>query len=145
MGVVTDWRDAMLAAFEAARQAGTLDENTLIRAGNRSGVSRERDRIAVFAGPWRVAEVTEVARPTLIVRYWRRRSKSLAPEETPDPTELELARDTMLELLRAHQALPTLERPWFYIVRAALVDEDPEEWGVEFTLEGFTANTAVIA
>ncbi len=142
MGVSTDWRDAMIAAFRAVWDD---PDSTTILAGRRRGVSRDRDRIAVFVGPWRTGEVTAVARATMIVRYWKRRSRQLAADEQPDPTELEEARDAMLVVLRANQKLPTLDRPWFYILRTATIDEDPEEWGVEFELEGFTANLAVIA
>lgn len=142
--VVTDWRDYLIAQLELAREAGTFDEKTLIAAGRRAGVSRERDRINVFAGEWTRGDVTEIARPTLLVRYWKRRSKQLAGEETADPTELHAAQGAMLVELRAHQKLSGLERPWFYIVEASRIDEDPEEWGIEFLLQGFTANVAVI-
>jgi hypothetical protein len=142
VGVSTAWRDYMLEKF---RLEWADPDTTTILAGRRRGVSRDRDRIAVFVGPWRTGEVTEVARASMVVRYWKRRSKQLAPDEQPDPTELEDARDAMLVVLRAHQRLDGLDRPWYYILRTATIDEDPDEWGVEFELEGFTANVAVIA
>jgi len=43
------------------------------------------------------------------------------------------------------QELPTIVRPWFFIIESVIVDDDPEEWGVEARLTGMTANVGVIA
>ena len=138
VNVLTDWRDAMIAALVVAFP------DAEVKPGARAGVSRDRDRIAVFAGPWVTAENVVVAKPQLVIRYWKRRSKQLSPTEPADPTELEQAKVDLLDVLRANQKLDTLERPWFYILDTAHIDEDPSEWGVEAVLTGFTANTAVI-
>lgn len=135
--VVTDWRDYMIDALAAAFPEAE------VKAGRRVGVSRDRDRIVVFAAPWLTDTPTEIARPTMLVRYWKRRPKTQTGDV--DPAELEQAKVDLLVALRAIQALPGLDRPWYFIVDRAEVDEDPEEWGVECLLVGYTANVAVIA
>jgi hypothetical protein len=138
--VITDWRGALIDQLASSFPAAE------VKPGRRQGVSRDKDRIHVFADPWtRDAAREVIARPVMLIRYWKKRDKLPTPEAPADPEELEQAALDLLDALRPIQALPTLERPWYFTVETVRVDEDPEEWGVEARLVAFTANEATIA
>lgn len=140
MGLMTDWRNALIPELEEAFPGA------LVAAGERTGVSRDRDRINVFPGGWsRDGGRAVVANPIMLIRYWPKRSKQPASDVPHDPTELDDARDAMLTALRPLQATLGVTNLWYFLVDSAEVDEDPDEWGVEFRLRGFGKNTATIA
>jgi hypothetical protein len=142
---ITDWREHVVTTLAAAFPSAE------VKSGRRSGVSRDKDRIAVFFEGWDVdAARVVVAKPVLVVRYWKDNSKQ-PPTSTSwtghDASELEQASIDLLDALRPIQGLTGIagRRPWFFVIRTVRVDEDPEEWGVEARLEGFTANEGTIA
>ncbi len=140
MNVVSDFRAALVTQLTASFR------DAEVRSGRRQGVSRDMDRINVFFEGWRTSsDRVVVARPVMIVRYWKARSEIPSSDEPTDPQELEQASIDLLSALRAVQELPTIVRPWFFIIESVIVDDDPEEWGVEARLTGMTANVGVIA
>jgi hypothetical protein len=139
--LISDWRRALKSELQTAWPgAEVLD-------GRRTGVSRDRVRIAVFFDGYREeADRVVVARPAMIVRFWPDRSK--LPDENPaDPTQLEQAAYDLMNLLQEKQA--QIERAvddlWYFRVESVITDEDPEEWGVEARLLGFAKNVASVA
>lgn len=138
--VVSDFRKALIAHL-----ADSFPD-VEVRSGRRAGVSRDRDRIHVFFDRWEVDQArVVVGRPIMLVRYWKARSE-VPPSDWPvDPEELEQASIDLLAALRTAQELPTLIRPWYFQVSYVRVDDDPEEWGVEAQLVGYTANLGTIA
>jgi hypothetical protein len=140
--VLSDWRSALVSALT------TAFPDAEVKSGKRTGVSRDRDRINVFADPQpqgHLADRIVVATPRLVVRYWKRRSE-LPPVDSPaDPTELEQARQDLEEFVETHQASLGIADLWFFQLETIMVDDDPDEWGVEAKLIGYGNNLAAIA
>lgn len=138
--IITEFRQALMTQLaESFREAD-------VRAGRRDGVSRDRDRIHVFFDRWEIlADHYQVARPVMLVRYWKARSEVPQSDWPVDPEPLEQASVDLLAALRAVQELPTLTRPWYFNIDYVRIDDDPEEWGVEARLLAFTANVGTIA
>lgn len=143
---LSDWIDYLVAQLKVSFPSAE------VMRGRRQGVSRDKDRINVFAaGPWQTDPARAVvARQPVAVRYWKRHSEQ-PPTDTDatgaDPTELEQAKLDLLDALRPLQTLTAIagRRPWYFLVRTAEIDDDPAEWGVQVVLEGVTANEGVIA
>ena len=137
--LVSDWRRALMSELKTAYP------NAEVRAGRRTGVSRDKVRIHVFSdGVSELAGRVTVANPVIVIRFWPDRSK--LPDDTPlDPTELEQAAVDLLRLFADRQAQIELavDDLWYFRPQSAAIDEDPEEWGVEIRLLGFAKNIAV--
>lgn len=117
-----------------------------VASGERSGVSLDKDRINVFAGPWRKdSGRAVVAQPTMIVRYWPARGEQPATATPHDPDELDDALDALLAALRPLQASLAVTNLWYFLVDSSDTDEDPAEWGVEARLVGYGKNLATIS
>jgi hypothetical protein len=52
-----------------------------------------------------------------------------------------------MRLLQARQAQieNSVDDLWYFRVQSVVIDEDPEEWGVEARLLGFAKNVAAVA
>lgn len=139
--LISDWRRALMSELKTAYPAAE------VRAGRRTGVSRDLVRIHVFSdGYQEVADRVVVANPVMLIRFWPDRSK--LPDSQPlDPTQLEQAMVDVMKLLqdRQEQIERSVDDLWYFRVQSALIDEDPEEWGVEFRLLGFAKNVAAVA
>lgn len=137
--VISDWRRALVAELKTAYP------DALVTSGRRSGVSRE-PRITVFSDGYREqGGRVVVANPVMVIRYWPARGDTAAAESPADPTELEQASIDLLRLLEDRQS--QIERAvtdlWYFRPESALIDEDPDEWGIEVRLVGFAKNIAV--
>lgn len=143
MGLQSTWRAELIRELEQAFP------DAEVKPGERVGVSRDKPRINVFTagqGGWqRDPQHGVVANPRMLVRYWPQRSKQPAPDTPHDPAELDDARDALLAVLRPLQATLAVPNLWYFLVEAAITDEDPAEWGVQVTLKGFAKNLAAIA
>ncbi len=140
--VLTDWRVALVGALTTAFPAPTTE----VKSGQRSGVSRDKARIAVFSGGYREdGSRVVVGIPVMIVRYWPKRSKQPATNNPADPSQLEEAAVALMTALRPFQASLGVTNLWFFRVESVTVDDDPDEWGVEATLVGMGKNMAVLA
>lgn len=142
MALIADWRASLVTHLAAAFPAAE------VRGGRRQGVSRDKDRINVFAGSpayRRNPERAVVANPVMVVRYWKQHSKQPRSTSPPDPTELEDAAMSLITSLRTVQASLAVTNLWYFLVDGFDVDDDPEEWGVETTLLGFAKNLAAVA
>lgn len=139
--LISDWRRAVMSELKTAYPQAE------VRAGRRTGVSRDQVRIYVFAeGVSELAERVVVANPVLVIRFWPDRSK--LPDDTPlDPTQLEQAMVDVMRLLqdRQEQIERAVDDLWYFRVQSAEIDLDPEEWGVQFRLLGFAKNVAAVA
>jgi hypothetical protein len=139
--LVSDWRRALMSELQTAHPDAD------VTAGRRTGVSRDQERIAVFFdGYSEQAARVVVANPVMVVRFWPDRSK--LPADTPeDPTQLEQAAVDLMRLLQARQAQieNSVDDLWYFRVQSVVIDEDPEEWGVEARLLGFAKNVAAVA
>lgn len=140
--VLTDWRQALVDELKLSFPEAE------VMSGPRTGVSRDRDRITVFAAPEPMGHLGDrivVATPRMIVRYWPARSEQ-PPEDDDwngeDMTPLESAKTALELFLRDRQASLGVTNLWFYLVDSVLIDPDPEEWGVEARLTGQGANLA---
>lgn len=143
---LTDFRSHIVTTLTAAFPSAE------VKSGRRQGVSRDKDRIAVFyPNPaWTIDPARAVVgRAILLVRYWKKRSE-LPPNETTwwqeDESELEQALADLLDALRAVQGLTGIagRRPWYFLIDSGVIDPDPEEWGVEVRLVAPTANEGTI-
>lgn len=139
--LVSDWRRALMSELQTAHP------DAEVTAGRRTGVARDRERICVFFdGYQELSQRVVVANPVLVVRVWPDRSK--LPSDTPqDPTQLEQAAVDLMRLLqdRQQQIERSVDDLWYFRVQSVVIDEDPEEWGVEARLLGFAKNVAVVA
>ena len=140
--VITEWRQAVMGQLEQNLQAGAFAGNVL--AGERDGVSRDRNLACVFASPL-VTDGGNVnfARPVLIVRAWVARPKTPAASEPRDPEPVE---QLMLDLAACLQQIQRPQLPsaldGFYSF-VTQIRPDYDDWGVEATLQGWTGNPAV--
>lgn len=137
--LISDWRRALIAELKTAYP------DALVTSGRRAGVSREQ-RITVFSDGYREdASRVVVAHPVMVIRYWPARGDTASAESPADPTELEQAAVDLMTLLEARQAQieSAVTDLWYFRPEQALIDEDPEEWGVELRLTGFARNVAV--
>lgn len=137
--LLSDWAKALVAELRTAYP------NANVTRGRRSGVSREQ-RITVFSDGYREQSGrVVVANPVLVIRYWPARGELPAEDSPADPTELEQAAYDLMRLLEARQS--QIERAvadlWYFRPEQALIDEDPNEWGVEVRIVGFSKNVAV--
>lgn len=139
--LLSDWRRALMSELKTAYPEAE------VRAGRRTGVSRDKVRINVFSeGAAEMADRVVVANPVMVIRFWPDRSK-IPDTQPPDPTQLEQALHDVMRLLgeRQEQIERAVDDLWYFRVQAAEIDEDPEEWGVQFRLLGFARNVAVVA
>ena len=140
--VLSDWRNALIGVLQT--QFPTAE----VRAGVRQGVSRDKDRINVFADPTEQTHVPGrivVETPRLLVRYWKAFNITPPPNTPADPTPLEQARYDLEIFLRAQQNTLGVSGLWYFLVESTKIDEDPKEWGIETRLQGYTKNYAAIA
>lgn len=140
--VLTNWRVALVTALQTAFPAPTTE----VKSGQRTGVSRDKARIAVFSGGYREdgGEVV-VGLPVMIVRYWPKKSKQPSPGSPADPSQLEEAAVGLMVALQPLQASLGVTGLWYFRTESVTVDEDADEWGVEATLVGYGKNVAVLA
>lgn len=140
--ILSSWRSALVSAL------ATQFPNADVGTGVRVGVSRDKDRIRVFADPVEQGHLGDrivVGTPRLIVRYWKQQSIQPPPDTPADPTELEQARFDLETFLETKQASLGVSGLWFFQIESVKIDEDPNEWGIEAKLVGFTKNYAAIA
>lgn len=138
--LITSWREALVSYL-------TVEfPDAEVLSGERSGVSRDKPRISVFMpadGLKQFDRDGAMATVVMIVRYWPKRGKQPAPGSPVDPTGLEQAvwdLATALEPVRS-SGLSTSDDLTFE-VSSIEPDYDPDEWGVEATLVGWTSNPA---
>jgi len=139
--LISDWRRALRSELQTAYP------DALLTSGRRSGVSREQ-RITVFFDGYREQpDRVVVARPVMVIRFWPARGDLPAADSPADPTELEQASVDLMMLLQARQKEIELsvDDLWYFRVESVVIDEDPDEWGVEARLLGFARNVAVLA
>ena len=140
--VLTDWRSALVTALTT--QFPTAE----VKSGPRAGVSRDKIRINVFAPATPIGHLADrvsVANPQMLVRYWPSRSEQ-PPNDTgftgEDTTALEAAKNAVETFLKTKQTSLGVTNLWYFRVESSRIDPDPEEWGVEFVLQGFGLNVA---
>lgn len=140
--VLTGWRQALITALST--QFPTAE----VMSGPRTGVSRDKVRINVFASSdpqGHLGDRVSVATPRMVVRYWPPRSEQ-PPSDTDftgeDTTPLEEAKNAVETFLKTKQTSLAVTNLWYFRVESARIDPDPEEWGVEFLLQGFGLNVA---
>lgn len=138
--ILSDWRRSLVSELRTAYP------NAVLESKRRSGVNREPEpRIAVFFDGYReIGGRVMVAQPVMVIRFWPTRSEL---DSTDDPTELEQAAIDLLRLLqdRMSQIQASVEDLWYFRTESVVLDEDPDEWGVEARLTGFCRNLAVPA
>lgn len=140
--VLTDWRAALVTAL--ASQFSTAE----VKSGPRTGVSRDKIRINVFAPQDPLGHLegrVSVATPRMIVRYWPNRSEQPSNDTGftgEDTTVLEAAKNAVETFLQTKQTTLGVTNLWYWRVDEVVIDPDPEEWGVEFRLTGFGKNLA---
>lgn len=134
--MISDWRRALKSHLQTAYPEAD------VLAGRRTGISRDKVRIALFFdGYERQADRAVVANPVFVIRFWPDRSK--LPEDTPeDPTQLEQAAMDLARFLEPLQTTMNVTDLWYFLVDSIRIDEDPAEWGVEVRLRGFAKNIA---
>jgi hypothetical protein len=143
--VLTDWRNALVTELRLAFP------DAEVMSGPRTGVSRDKARIAVFAPPEPMGHLSDrvvVATSRMWIRYWPPRSEQ-PPAQTDwngeDMSELEAAKTALEAFLRPRQASLGVTNLWFFLVDSITIDPDPEEWGVEARLTGQGDNLAATA
>lgn len=139
--VVTSWRQQLVAALTLAFP------DAEVKSGKRQGVSRDVDRINVFADPQAHGHLPDrivVASPRMVIRYWKRRSEMPAVADPPDPAELEQARQDLETFFEQNQK-PAVTDLWFAQLESIRIDDGLDEWGVEARLVGYGRNLAVTA
>jgi hypothetical protein len=140
--VLGDWREALGAQLKLAFP------DAEVVYGPRTGVSRDKRRIAVFAPPEPMGHLGDrivVATPRMVVRFWPARSRQPPEDEDwfgEDMSPLEEAKAELELFLRDRQASLGVTNLWFYLVDSIEIDPDPEEWGIEARLTGQGANLA---
>lgn len=137
---VAQWVALLMADLAVAFDTAEVLE------GERSGVSHDMDRIAVFdTGLEEMAGRVVVGQTRVHVRYWPARSR-LPGDETPaDPTVLTQAAHDLAAFLQAKQASYAATGVWFSRMLSCVTDRDPAEWGVEAIVLLQFDNPAVIA
>jgi hypothetical protein len=139
--IITLWRQALVAFLEEAFS----DEDVEVISGPRSGVSRDKVRIAVFWPGWQEDSGNpNFARPTMKIRFWPDRSKQPAADPK-DPAPLEQAATDLMAALQTVQKPGDLVDGLYCRVATIVADDDPNEWGIEATLVSWTINPATIA
>lgn len=138
--LISTWRLALVSYLT------TEFPNADVLSGERTGVSRDKPRICVFMptdGLKQFERDGAMATVVMVVRYWPKRGKQPQPGSPLDPTDLEQAvwdLATSLEQVRS-SGLSTSDDLTFE-VPSIEPDYDPDEWGVEATLVGWTRNPA---
>lgn len=111
--------------------------------GDRSGVTRDLDRIAIF-NPGYPATRPDLAfsNPQIIVRYFVSRSKLPGAEATPDPSALYDAQEQLLAAFQGKDVTGSFAANFACVSFETTVDDDPEQWSVELTITAYTFNPA---
>lgn len=138
--LITDWRVALRAHLVAAFPSAEIED------GERSGTSRDKDRIGVFwPGSGELRERVVVGQATLIVRYWKRNPKIRDAGSPLSPAELEQAGWDLQTFFESKQTAYTAQGVWFCRLVSVTPDYDPEEWAVEAVITANFDNPAVLA
>jgi hypothetical protein len=111
--------------------------------GNRTGVSRDKDRIAIFNPGFPVTRPDlAFSNPKIIVRYFVSRSKQLDSDATPDPTSLYDAQEALLAAFQGKDVTGSFAANFACVAFETTVDDTPEEWRVDLTITTYTFNPA---
>jgi hypothetical protein len=140
--VVTGWRQAVMDQIEANLTDANGGAFEVI-AGERDGVSRDRNLACVFEIDSPTDGNPSFMRPILIVRAWLRTPKTTKTQIPIDPQPLEQLKQDLAELLQQIQVLPAIGI-WGLYFQVIGRRTDFEDRGVEFTLQGWTGNPAAI-
>lgn len=125
-----------------AHLAATFPEAE-VAPGRRIGVSRDKDRIAVF-NPGFPATRPDLAfsNPQIVVRYFVSRSKQPDTEASPDPAGLYDAQEDLLAAFQGKDVTGSFAPNFACVAFETTVDDTPEEWMVELTITTYTFNPA---
>lgn len=135
--LITHWREALVTYLTAQFP------DAKVKSGERSGVSRSEELIAVFWPGWQEDSNPNYARPTMVVRMWPGRSKQ--PTKNPDdPTPLEQAAMRLMIALQAVDKPGDLVDNLYCRLASVQPDYDPKEWGIEAVLVSWTINPATL-
>lgn len=137
--IVSDWRQALVTDLRTAYPSA------IVESKRRTGVNREPEpRISVHFDGYQEAQTVVVANPVMVVRYWPPRASEQPPE---DAFELEQAAVDLLRLFQDRMVAieDSIDDLWYFRVVSVVIDEDPDEWGVEARLLGYARNLAVPA
>jgi hypothetical protein len=111
-------------------------------AGERDGVSRDRNLACIWAPPMKSdGQNVNFANPTLIVRAWVRQPK---PPKTTSPQDPSPVEQLMIDLARVLQQVQIPAGVGVYWITDEIAP-DYTDWGVQATLRGWTVNPATIA
>lgn len=138
--LIGNWRAALVADLQLQFP------DARVASGQRSGVNRDQDLIAVFwPGTAEVEGRVVVGQARLLVRYWPKRPK-IRDDQTPsDPAALEEAGWDLAAFLQTKQTAYTAHGVWFCRLVSCTPDYDPDEWAVEAVLIAQFDNPAVVA
>lgn len=138
--MVSEWREAVVEHLASAFP------DAEVLSGRRAGVSRDRDRIAVFWPGWRASQRDyTLATPSLTIRYWPARSKQPSTTSPPDPAVLEDAGVALMLAFRNTRKAGDFVDGLACWLDEVAPDYDDEEWKVEAVLKAVALNPAVAA
>jgi hypothetical protein len=111
--------------------------------GERSGVSRDKDRLCVFWPGSQEDGNVNYSHESMVIRFWPARSKQ--PTDNPDdPTPLRKAGMDLRIALQAVQTPGSLVADLYCRLVSVQPDYDPQEWGIEAVLYSWTLNPATL-
>ena len=126
----------------AVHLAATFPAAEVIK-GNRTGVSRDKDRLAVFNAGFPVTRPDlAFSNPTITVRYFVSRSKQPDSEATPDPDDLYDAQENLLAAFQGRDVTGSFAPNFACVAFETTIDDTPEEWRVDLTITAYTFNPA---
>lgn len=112
-------------------------------AGRRTGVSRDKDRIAVFNPGYPVTRSDlAFSTPAIIVHYFVSRSKQPDAEASPDPSSLYDAQEALLAAFQGKDETGSFASNFACVSFETSVDDSADQWMVELTITAYTFNPA---
>lgn len=117
--------------------------NAEVFPGTREGISRDKDRIAVFNPGYPSVQPDLVfSKPTIVIRYFVKMSKQPDLAATPDPSVLYDAQEDLLAAFQGMDVVGSFAEDFALIQFDSAVNDAPTEWRVDLTITGYAFNPA---